>query len=717
MPWIKYEGEAQDGVVVIGASITQNPLVTPAAMEGAPYYHAKGGWNAVLDRTDCITYGIGGQTTTNVANRFDEILKYDYKKIIIQCGNNDLGTYNDDQKVVDLEVGNYTTMLNKVKAKNDKLDDPIEVYIISLNPTSSASLKERIVKVNTAIEELSRNYDFVTYISIYDDFLDESTGASKTDLVMGDGLHPVAAGYKIWAQKLKTAMASDDKTDTSLVTLSYRMSDTEKKTAVTGFESTESDGSSNTYTVNLPDGTADDAELKLYVTPSNLSASITVAGSSEAAEDSYEDTYLPVALNNGKAAVEFTVTSQDNSAKETYVVNFTVGEAGDEPEVPEASVSIEVTDDTVGSWPYAEISETGQIYTGATVEYDVTVENTDFTGIYLETDFNWNEVGVSSLTTADFTANTAHITHTWTGDAIAELTGIQIKTGGETTDYRGKLTITNLKVTNGQASLEENTLFSGSKEVSNDSASVFTSGNIDMDTVTAGGYFYVEYEADSEKEVKLALSDWETESWIEISPTETGPVGTGVYYAKYSYEACEEAYGRSDFSGVDAISVKTADTITLTKLSWYGVPQEDDGSETWFSGSKTVTGATQLMPYFYTKHVGGEFDNTNIREDSYFTAEYTGTKDMVQVALASVSGAKEWVAVSPTKTETLENGNYLSTYSIDDCISAFGSNFNRLDQVQIYTPYDADDDASVTLRKLKFYPGTGALVDADGETK
>ena len=26
----------------------------------------------------------------------------------MQVGNNDLGTYNDDQKVVDLEVGNYT---------------------------------------------------------------------------------------------------------------------------------------------------------------------------------------------------------------------------------------------------------------------------------------------------------------------------------------------------------------------------------------------------------------------------------------------------------------------------------------------------------------------------------------------------------------------------------------------------------------------------------
>ena len=46
---------------------------------------------------------------------------------------------------------------------------------------------------------------------------------------MADGLHPVAAGYKIWAQKLKKVMASTDKADTTLTTLSYRLSDTVKK--------------------------------------------------------------------------------------------------------------------------------------------------------------------------------------------------------------------------------------------------------------------------------------------------------------------------------------------------------------------------------------------------------------------------------------------------------------------------------------------------------
>ncbi|MGN0660363.1 MAG: SGNH/GDSL hydrolase family protein, partial [Oscillospiraceae bacterium] len=279
VPWIKYADCAQDGVVVIGASITQNPLVTPSALSGAPYYNANGGWNAVLDRTDCITYGIGSQTTINVSRRFSEILKYDYKKIIIQCGNNDLGAfYNNIPGAVNQEVSSYTTMLDLVKAKNDELTaqgkDPITVYIISLNPTNAEGLQQTIVAVNNAISELTESYDFATYINIYDDFVNDYTGSPSNpdcdeyhvnmDLVMSDGLHPVSAGYKIWAGYLKEAMQSSDPTDTTLTTLSYRMSDTESKCAVTGFETGKSTGEANTYNMALPRTTADDGAFKLY---------------------------------------------------------------------------------------------------------------------------------------------------------------------------------------------------------------------------------------------------------------------------------------------------------------------------------------------------------------------------------------------------------------------------------------------------------------------
>lgn len=736
VPWVKYADEAQDGTVIIGASITQNPLVTPAAMEGAPFYNARGGWNAMLDRTDCITYGIGGQTTTNVANRFGEILKYNYKRIIMQVGNNDLGTYNDDQKVVDLEVGNYTKMLNLVKVKNEELaaegKDIIPVYIIGLNPTNSEGIQGRIIKVNTAIEELSNTYDFVKYISIYDEFVNSETGSPTNpdcgeyhvnmDLVMADGLHPVAAGYKIWAQKLKKVMASTDKADTTLTTLSYRLSDTVKKNAVTGFETGKED--TTTYDVVLPGDTAKDGTFKLYETPSNLSAKV-VADNGTITADSYDDDYVPVTLVDGKATVKLTVTSEDESATKEYTVNFTIDSNDTSNELVNDTTekAISVTDDTVDTWPYTQYSfDSVEITPNSTVEMDVALDNSDFTGLYLETDLDWTMLKAETLKPADFTDNVAHLTYTYTGEAKT-ISTLQVKTGGNGTDYRGDIKVSNLKITKGTSDAEDDetgwektTLFSGSEETT--LKSIFTSGNIEMDTIKDKGYFYVEYTANEKQAVKIALSEWDTSKWVEVEPSETGTTEDGNYFAKYSIKAVTEAYGATDLSDVDAISVKCDNTITLKELSWVGPKAADDGAEILFSGSKTAKGNTSLFTYLYTKHVGGDFDNASIRYGSYFTLEYTGTKDKINVCLSSASRDDHtWVAVKPTSTVTLDNGHYLSTYTIEDCIEAFTSNLQRLDQIQIYTSYDTGEENSVTLKKWKFYQGDGELVDPNGESK
>ena len=738
VPWAKYADCSQDGVVVIGASITQNPLVTPAALSGAPYYNALGGWNTVLDRTDVITYGIGGQTTIDVANRFGEILKYDYKKIIIQCGNNDLGAFNDDDQVVAQEVTSYTRMLDKVREKNAELKaagkDEIAVSIISLTPTNAEGIQGRILKVNDAIKSLSAGYDFASYIDVYSDFVKSATGSESypdcteyhvnMDLVMSDGLHPIAAGYKIWAKYLKEKLASTAEGDTSLVTLSYRMRDGEKKTAVTGFESTKSSGTENTYSVKLPTGTAKDAQFKLYETASDLSASVSGVDAGVSVEtDSYGDSYIPVTLTDGKATAKLKVISEDKNSTEYYTVEFSID---DNPYIYEGTGDrmLTVSADTVNNWPYTEyaVSGVGTIYSGAKIEYDVTVENTDFTGIYLETDFNWSTVKADSLTPADFSNNTVHHVVTYIGEDLTSLSGIQIKTGGTNTDYRGKITISNLKVVNGTPAtdddtgdLEETALFDGSNTGTGIVVSVYTSGNIDMDMVTDGGYFQVEYQASQKQDIKLAFSEWDTSRWVEISPTKTGEVSAGVYYARFSYAACVNAYGSSDLSDVDAVSVKSTSEVTVTSLKWKGPAQESDGSYALFKGSKTATGAQALLTYLYTKHVGGEFDTAAINEGSYFTAEYTGEEGNLILALASVSGTTEWVSVAPTMTTTLANGRYLSTFSIADCIAKFGTNLKRLDQIQMYTY--GDDGTTITLKSLKYYAGTGAVIDTDGESK
>ncbi|MDE7476851.1 MAG: hypothetical protein K2M91_02705, partial [Lachnospiraceae bacterium] len=156
-----------------------------------------------------------------------------------------------------------------------------------------------------------------------------------------------------------------------------------------------------------------------------------------------------------------------------------------------------------------------------------------------------------------------------------------------------------------------------------------------------------------------------------------------------------------------------------------------DNYEVLYNGtSATLKGPSAGAAHsFYTKHVGGNFDNATLDKGSYFTLEYTSTinadtdeKSKLTIALSSVSDTdsesdKRWIAVEPTRTEKLENGNYLSTYTIEDCIEAFGSNLNRLDQVEVFTSWETAEDAEFVLKEMRYYPGNGTLVDANGETK
>lgn len=472
VPWTKYDNTDKSGIAVIGASITQNPLVNAAALSGAPYYAPNGGWNAILDRTDVVTYGIGSQTTVNVAERFDEVLRYDYGTIIIQCGNNDLGSSNDENVVIAQEVSSYTTMFEKVKAKNAERaaegKTPIQVYVIAINPTNSegysGTMQGRIEKVIAALDALSENYDFVTYIDeLHEAFKNKDengnyiTGSPNDpdctevhvnpSLVMADGLHPVAEGYAVYARNLKPLLASKDVSDSSLVSFSYRLSSQEKKNAVPGFESMKQTGI-NGYEVLLSAGTATNAQIQLYVTASNLSSAVLVNGEKLTADD-YGNDYAVIGLWKGSATATVEVTSPDGS-KSTYNVTFKVR---DDAAVFESNETgeIAVSDGNIDSWPYLQfpVSYSGYLYPGSTLEFDITVDNTDFSKMYLEGDFDWVMVEGIHVTAADFENNRLHVVLEYTGEGLTSIGAVQIKTGGsDITDFRGTLVISNIKITN-----------------------------------------------------------------------------------------------------------------------------------------------------------------------------------------------------------------------------------------------------------------------------
>lgn len=659
VPWRKYDHTDKSGIAVIGASITQNPLVTAAALSGAPYYAPNGGWNAILDRTDVVTYGIGSQTTVNVAERFDEVLRYNYDTIIIQCGNNDLGASSDESVVIAQEVASYTTMFEKVKAKNAERTaqglGPIQVYVIAINPTNSEgysnTMQGRIEHVVDALAKLSEEYEFVTYIrELYEAFKNRDeegnyiTGSPNDpdcpevhvhpNLVMADGLHPVAEGYALYAKFLKPLLASSDPADTRLVSLSYRMSQTQKKTPVAGFETLKT---ADSYEVLLPAGTAADSQVQLYVTAANLSSTVLVNGNA-VASDEYGNDQITLTLVGGEATAAVEVTAP-NGTKKVYNVIFHVNTDATVFE-SEDSYEITVTDGTVDSWPYVQVPVSiSQVNPGTTVEFDLAVDNLEFTKMYLETDLDWVMMGSRNMKQEDLVDNVAHITMVYVGTSPVAIGNIQIKTGGsDITDFRGTLTISDLKIINDLTYVDEDpsddpipdrplvhTVLSET-QASGEGAwtliqTVQTSnanGTFDASSISKDGYFTVTYTG-TEGAVYLALAEWTTGAWISVNtPASTTVTEDGSFVSTFAFDDLQTAlnvFNTSNsadvkFEDIDAISVGSANaegTTVVTEISWYGYPTVIELGETQmlFEGSKTASVPGTNLTFLYTSHVGG----------------------------------------------------------------------------------------------------------------
>ena len=105
--------------------------------------------------------------------------------------------------------------------------------------------------------------------------------------------------------------------------------------------------------------------------------------------------------------------------------------------------------------------------------------------------------------------------------------------------------------------------------------SVMTSKNggwYNAGNITSGGYFYVEYSG-TKNQVELILQSWSGgANWGKVQATETGE-NNGHYYAKYSYDACVQAFGTNDFSGkLDQIHVGAGNSNTTVYSLCYCYP-------------------------------------------------------------------------------------------------------------------------------------------------
>ncbi len=162
--------------------------------------------NSIIEGFDLDTYfphlkpvnrGIVSDHIDGMIERMNVCLgNVDSAKLFILIGINDIGAKRSEKEIKYL----YRKMIKQI-VQNYNYD----VYLHSILPTSPRWKNcppDMIKSLNVYIEKLAKKYD-MTFVNIYPFFKADDSDYANDDLFK-DGLHPNPAGYKIWADYLRT---------------------------------------------------------------------------------------------------------------------------------------------------------------------------------------------------------------------------------------------------------------------------------------------------------------------------------------------------------------------------------------------------------------------------------------------------------------------------------------------------------------------------------
>jgi lysophospholipase L1-like esterase len=164
------------------------------------------------------------------------------------------------------------------------------------------------------------------------------------------------------------------------------------------------------------------------------------------------------------------------------------------------------------------------------------------------------------------------------------------------------------------------------------------------------------------------------------------------------------------------ISIVCATVISLwgTAAAFVAYAQNSSDSDpaVLYTGDCKAGSKNSWLTNFFTKHVGGDWDASSIKQGSYFYAEYIGTEDGIYLTFSSASGGPGWVAVYADETGKTDEGRCYSKFSYDNFSDTYGTDFSHLDQIQAYS----NADGLVILKELTYVDGSGVPVDTgDGK--
>ncbi len=151
-------------------------------------------------------------TVNNAKGQIDKMSYYDYGKIYILLGINEIGNNVETFKK------DYSTMIDNIKTNHPESD----IYIMSLSPVSEAKSTqsdtfniERILAYNEALLEIAYEKECY-YADIYSALSDENGYLPAN--VTSDGIHFHSAHYLVWLEYLQTHYVLNESGEEALET-------------------------------------------------------------------------------------------------------------------------------------------------------------------------------------------------------------------------------------------------------------------------------------------------------------------------------------------------------------------------------------------------------------------------------------------------------------------------------------------------------------------
>ena len=167
----------QGELVVVGDSITE-----------------QGPWEDMFPDHAIRNRGIGGETTTGLLKRLDEIVSSNPRALFLKIGTNDL-THGPG---IAMSYTQYREIVSRIRTESPGT----RLHLQSLLPRG-VEYRESVEDFNREIREIAGEFD-ATYIDLYPGFL--ARDGSIDNIYSSDELHLNGPGYALWREQIEAEL-------------------------------------------------------------------------------------------------------------------------------------------------------------------------------------------------------------------------------------------------------------------------------------------------------------------------------------------------------------------------------------------------------------------------------------------------------------------------------------------------------------------------------